>query len=46
MTQAIGEERAELATQFAQRLVADEDAALVRELLNVTLTEEEAMVEL
>ena len=39
VTQGLREERAELDTPFAQRLVADSDAALVEQFLHVAVTQ-------
>jgi len=43
--QFFGEERSELDVPLAQGLVADLDATLLEELLNITLAQREAMIQ-
>ena len=45
MSQFLGKERCEFDVPLAQRLVADLNAALLEEFLNVTLAEGEVVVE-
>lgn len=45
LAQAIREERAELDTPFAQRLVTDHNAALVEHFLNIPVAQREAVIQ-
>ena len=44
MPQFFGEERCELDVPLAQRLVADLDATLLKEFLDITLAQREGMI--